>query len=117
MKIFKANKHFFYITDKTSEIGDTITTRGTFKNQVANWEKLMKIVFLKALPKIRHRKGNFLEIKLGFLITKITTKLKLHPETEEEFRETNETEEKSVDKNKYQYGGERDHGRNHWGGR
>ena len=44
------------MTDQTSDFSNAITTSGTFNNQVAKWDKLVKRTFLQAFPKFRHRK-------------------------------------------------------------
>ena len=42
LKDKEGQQRFFHMTDKTSEFTDAITTPGTFKNQVAKWEKLVE---------------------------------------------------------------------------
>ena len=39
------------MTDKTSEFSEAINTKGTFKDQVAKWDKLVKKLFSRHFRK------------------------------------------------------------------
>ena len=90
------------MTNNTTKLSEAFTTKNTFDNQVAAWEKQVKSFLYQAFSKIRHRKRKFRENQVGHLL-KRRNKPKSSHTTLDVAEEIDTVENKIVDKIELKY--------------
>ena len=90
------------MTNNTTKLSEAFTTKNTFDNQAAAWEKQVKSFLYQAFPKIRHRKQKFREYEVGHLL-KRRNKPKSSHTTLDVAEEIDTVENEIVDKIELKY--------------